>query len=103
MVTPESFVRAWTESETIAEVMQKTGMSRSAVVHRANSYRQRGVKLKRMKKGIAPLPLDPAALNRAIAAAQPQQQQQNRTKLKKPINVDEWRAALEEMVNQKQF
>jgi len=49
-VTAEAFVRAWTTSSNIEEVMEKTKLPKNAVYSRVNSYRHKGVKLKKMQR-----------------------------------------------------
>jgi len=49
-VTAEAFCDAWSSSSTIDEVMEKTGLPRNAVYSRVNSYRKKGVKLRKMAR-----------------------------------------------------
>lgn len=45
-LTAEEFVRIWQTSETLDEVMQRTGMPRNNCASRASYYRKNGVALK---------------------------------------------------------
>jgi hypothetical protein len=45
-VMPREFITVWQASNSVAEVSQKTGLSKSAVRTRACRYRQLGVRLK---------------------------------------------------------
>jgi hypothetical protein len=45
-VSAEDFVRAWQQSESVAEVVEKTGSTVAAVYMRAKTYRKRGIALK---------------------------------------------------------
>lgn len=66
-VTPVEFVRVWTESETLEEVVKKLGMPKDIVSARASKYRGDGIELKRMKPaGRADQKLDVDYLNRLI-------------------------------------
>ena len=47
-VSPESFIKAWQTSGSIEVVMKKTGMKFTAVRSRADSYRRKGVPLKKL-------------------------------------------------------
>lgn len=49
-VSPEEFVKAWASSTSIDEVIKKTGLPKNAVYSRVNSYRHKGVKLKKMQR-----------------------------------------------------
>lgn len=63
-VSHETFVAAWENSETQAQVMEKTGMKKPAVEHRAARLRRLGVNLKRYSN-TGPV-VDVAALNKLI-------------------------------------
>jgi len=51
IVTPEEFVLAWQESDTIDAVAERVGMNKMSVRQRAYSYRRKGVPLKSMRTG----------------------------------------------------
>jgi transposase len=70
-VSPEDFVRAWQESQSLSEVARKTGLSISTVSARAQTYRRKGVRLKPFPRRLYP-PLDVAKLNNIIAEAGPE-------------------------------
>lgn len=48
--SPKEFIEAWQTSQTINDVMQKTGMKKHAVLARAKNYRTKGVPLKKMQQ-----------------------------------------------------
>jgi hypothetical protein len=68
-VTPEDFVKAWSTSSSIDEVMEKTNLPKNAVYSRVNSYRHKGVKLKRMQRQNKVVNVD--ALNSIVTANTP--------------------------------
>lgn len=47
-VSQEDFVRAWNESDNIAQVLVRTGMKYRTTLSRATNYRRRGIDLKYM-------------------------------------------------------
>jgi len=49
--TPEQFVKAWQESESVKEVSEKTGIPTATASGRARDYRERGIPLKMMRRG----------------------------------------------------
>lgn len=49
-VTPEQFVKVWEASETAEEAAEKLKMPKGIAAARASTYRQLGVKLKKMKR-----------------------------------------------------
>lgn len=49
-VDAHAFVVAWSSSNTVEEVMKKTGMPKNAVYSRVNSYRSKKVDLKYMPR-----------------------------------------------------
>ena len=49
IVTPQEFVLAWQESDTIEAVSERLGMNKMSVRQRAYSYRRKGVPLKSMR------------------------------------------------------
>jgi hypothetical protein len=49
-VTDEQFVKAWSESNSAQEVADKLGMPKNIVLARSATWRNRGVKLKRMER-----------------------------------------------------
>jgi hypothetical protein len=63
-VSPEDFVRAWQASSSLAEVADKLHLSIAGVSTRAQSYRKKGVRLKRFPHRLATI--DVAALNAII-------------------------------------
>lgn len=48
--TPEQFVMAWQESNSVAEVSEKTGIPTATASGRARDYRVHGIPLKMMHK-----------------------------------------------------
>jgi len=61
-VTPEAFVTAWQTSESIKQVVEKTGITEGSVRFRGSRYRKLGVGLK--KFGRATAKLDVETLNK---------------------------------------
>jgi hypothetical protein len=57
-VSAEEFVRAWQQSSSVDEVAEKLGMPKPIVLARASTYRQKGVKLKAVKRGAKGLDVD---------------------------------------------
>lgn len=51
-VSPEKFVEVWQASEDADEVAQKLAMPKAVVLARASSYRQMGVKLKKLERSL---------------------------------------------------
>lgn len=74
-VTPEEFILAWETSETVDEVVEKLGRAakekgspaipKDIILSRASTYRNSGVKLKKMRRRHG-RPIDVEALNRLI-------------------------------------
>ena len=58
-VPADQFIRIWQAADSVAEVVEITGMSRSAVNSRAHYYRSRGIPVKMMRG-----PLDVAQLSK---------------------------------------
>lgn len=71
-VTPDCFVRAWQQSQSVAEVCERISSTRSAVMVRWRKYRDLGVNLKPLSnpnlsnRGRKPT-VDVAALNKLIS------------------------------------
>ena len=63
--TSEEFVKAWQASESVSQVMSKTGMSKRNVQARAQYLRLKGVHLSNMKRGRA-VTINVKALNKLI-------------------------------------
>jgi hypothetical protein len=66
-VSPNDFVIAWEAASSVRELALKLGMSPRAVAARANFYRRRGVRLKRLKLQTSRR-LNVEELNRVILA-----------------------------------
>jgi len=49
-IPPETFVIVWQTSKSIDEFVERTGLNQPAAVTRANTYRKKGVPLKRFSK-----------------------------------------------------
>jgi hypothetical protein len=64
----EAFVKNWTKSTNVAEVVAATGLSRNTVSAMSTKLRKLGVKLKHMPRRTA-RPVDAGALNRIIKEA----------------------------------
>lgn len=64
-VSAEQFIMTWQNSESAAEVSEKTGIPIPIVHARASLYRRKGVKLKKMKRS-SDRGLDVDALNLLI-------------------------------------
>lgn len=64
-VSPEKFIEVWQTSSSADEVSRKLGMPKPIVHARASSYRQNGIKLKKMPRSSS-RSLDVDALNRLI-------------------------------------
>ena len=50
-ITPTQFCEAWEGSNNVQEVCTKLGIPYYTAVHRATSYRAKGIELKKFKKG----------------------------------------------------
>lgn len=66
-VSAEEFARIWNGAASVAEVVRRTGSTKSAVQTRAGDYRRRGIALKRFPRGRKAL--DVPALRRIARAA----------------------------------
>jgi hypothetical protein len=64
-VTPAQFVAAWQMSDTVQEVSDKLKMPQPIVLARASTYRQSGVRLKKLRRR-SRRGVDVAELNRLI-------------------------------------
>jgi len=64
----EAFVKNWTKSSNVAEVVTATGLSRNTVSAMSTKLRKQGVKLKMMPRRTA-RPVDAGALNKIIKDA----------------------------------
>jgi hypothetical protein len=64
-VTPEDFITVWQTSDSAQQVSDKLKMPKAIVLARASTYRQSGIRLKKMKRRNRRA-LDVAALNRLI-------------------------------------
>lgn len=54
-VSPEQFVRIWQAADNLGEVAKKTGRGERSLSVKASDYRKRGVPLKKLYRGRAPL------------------------------------------------
>jgi len=66
-VTPEEFVRAWMQAETLDDVAQKLAMPKAIVAARASHYRSMGLPLKTLNRKRPSRRLDLERLKQIIA------------------------------------
>jgi len=64
------FVKNWTKSNSVAEVVAATGLSKNTVSAMSTKLRKAGVKLKIMPRQTARV-IDPGALNKIVKDATP--------------------------------
>jgi len=50
-VDARTFIQAWQTSNTVGEVIRKTGLLEATARQRASNYRKRGIPLRRMNRG----------------------------------------------------
>jgi hypothetical protein len=50
-VTAEEFIKIWQQAKSVAEVAEKTGLTRLAAIRRATVYRGHNVRLKKFDGG----------------------------------------------------
>ncbi len=48
--TPEQFVKAWQEADTVQDVANSLGMSYASIISRSRNYIAKGINLKLMTK-----------------------------------------------------
>lgn len=51
-LSPEEFVRIWQSSESVAEIVERTGVKADCLYSRACHYRKHGVPLKKFRRGM---------------------------------------------------
>lgn len=67
-VSAAKFVEIWTLAGSVDQVMKETGLPKNAVYSRVNSYRKKGMKLKRMPRPNKSMNID--AMNALIDSLQ---------------------------------